>query len=549
MHPALFNLIILSYKSGFRRAFRNARTVKGAFLIVFTLGTVAMMIGPSLFAAIALRGRPGLPQFTGWVEPYLPIMLLCGCLLIIFGPAAETAISFTPAEIDFLFPAPFHRRELLIYKLAKLLLGSVFAALIFSISLLLYLNTWLAAFVGVFLTLTFTQLISLAVALAGQIVAEHAYTATRKIVLFAVGALVIAGLAQVLLQAPMKTIAELAWNFRKTGTGQVILAPFEIFSHAILARNFFPDLVGWGAAAAAIDVGLLVLVLKLDADYLEGAAAISQKFYRKMERAKRGGGFALATSKNAARLRVARLPWLAGAGPLAWRQLLLAMRTSRFVIFFSLATAVVLLGLAFFLPAGPQGPEGVISVIGISMIGYLTFLFTMQLPWAFRGDIDHIDSLKTLPVAPLALAVGELAGGAVVLAAIQLIVLAAVLVAKGNFAVLVTAAAFLLPFDILMLGVSNALFLIYPVRLVNQNGADFQLMGRMMLLMLLQFLILVPCLGIPAGIGGVVFWLSGLAWPASAAVSWIALVAELPLVLIVVSWLFERFDLSTEMPA
>ena len=33
------------------------------------------------------------------------------------------AISFTPAEVDFLFPAPFHRRELLIYKLAKLLFG------------------------------------------------------------------------------------------------------------------------------------------------------------------------------------------------------------------------------------------------------------------------------------------------------------------------------------------------------------------------------------------------------------------------------------------
>ena len=42
------------------------------------------------------------------------------------------AISFRPAEVDFLFPAPFHRRELLIYKLAKMLLGTVFMALIFS---------------------------------------------------------------------------------------------------------------------------------------------------------------------------------------------------------------------------------------------------------------------------------------------------------------------------------------------------------------------------------------------------------------------------------
>ena len=67
-----------------------------------------------------------------------------------------------------------------------------------------------------------------------------------------------------------------------------------------------------------------------------------------------------------------------------------------------------------------------------------------------------------------------------------------------------------------MLGISNTLFLIYPVRMVQSNAADFQLMGRLMLLMLLQFLILIPGLGIPAALGGVVFWLSGSSWPAFA---------------------------------
>ena len=93
-----------------------------------------------------------------------------------------------------------------------------------------------------------------------------------------------------LWQTPMQSIPELAWSFRNTWTGRVLLAPFEVFSHAILADDYFPDLVCWGAAAPAIDLGLLVLVLKLDADYLEGAAAISQKLYERMQRAKQGGG-------------------------------------------------------------------------------------------------------------------------------------------------------------------------------------------------------------------------------------------------------------------
>ena len=31
-------------------------------------------------------------------------------------------------------------------------------------------------------------------------------------------------------------------------------------------------------------------------------------------------------------------------------------------------------------------------------------LKSTEVPWAFRGDIDHMDCLKSLPVAPLALA-------------------------------------------------------------------------------------------------------------------------------------------------
>ena len=549
MHPALLKLIVLSLKSAFRRAFRGARTLKGAFLILFTMGVFFMMIGPSVLVSVTMRGTTGMPQFSGWlVDPYLPLMILAFCLMLVLGPAGEMAIAFTPAEVEFLFPAPFHRRELLIYKLAKLIMGSVFMGLVFSLSFLIYLPTWLSGFIGIVLTLQFVQLVALGAGLARQIVAEYAYTSTRKLILLGVGALVAAGVAQVLWQVPIQSIAGLARSFRGTWTGMVLLAPFEVFSHAILATDLWPELVCWGAAALAIDLGLLILVLKLDADYLEGAAAISQKLYERRQRARQGGGVALPTSKNAARLRVPRLPWLGGAGPLAWRQLLLAMRTSRLLIFSCLGVGIMLLVLALFVHSARPGVEfTLIPVMGVSLLGYLTFIFTMQLPWAFRGDIEHMDCLKTLPVAPLALAVGELAGGVLVLAVIQSVVLAG-LCASGNPTLILVTAAYVVPFDVLMLAVSNLLFLIYPVRMVHTNSVDFQLMGRVMLFMLLQFLILIPSLGIPAAIGAVAFWLSGYYWPAFAAISWLVLVAELPLLLILLAWVFQRFDPSIDTP-
>ncbi len=509
-----------------------------------------MWLGPSLFAALMMRRQPLPPQleFGGLFEPYLPLLIFGFCLLLILGPAGELAFAFRPAEVDFLFPAPFERRELLIYKLAKVLCGAALMALLLSVWCLIYVKSWLAAFLGIWLTLMFVQLLVLAIALLRQIVAEHAYTLARKLIWTALAVLVAAALAQMVATAPFRKVAEVAPHFRATWPGMILLAPFEVFSHAILARNWFPDLLCWAAGAAAIDLGLLGLILRLDADYLEAAAGASQKLYERLQRARRGGGLALPSSKNATRLRVPPFPWIGGAGPIAWRQLLLAIRTSRYLLFAFLPLAVMLLVGAFTMKRAGQAPE-VVSSAGIAFLAYMTFIFTMQLPWAFRGDIDHIDFLKTLPVTLLALATGELAGGTLLLAAIQFVVLGSLLATGVNPIVVVVAAAFVLPLDVLLFAINNLLFLIYPVRMGQTGSVDFQQMGRAMLFMLLSFLILIPALGIPAAAGGIAFFVSGLYWPAFAVTSWFALVAELPLILILLAWTFERFDPSIDTPA
>ena len=174
MHPALFKLLMLVARSNLRRLFRGARTPRGAFLIVFTIGIFTMMLAPSIFVA-AVRNRPGVFP-VGIAGPYLSVGLLLIALLFVFTSAGEKALYFSPSEVDFLFPAPFDRRELLIFKLAKTLVGLVFMALVFSASFLIYLGSWLPAFVGLFLTLAFVQLLAMTMAFLSQIVAEHAYT-------------------------------------------------------------------------------------------------------------------------------------------------------------------------------------------------------------------------------------------------------------------------------------------------------------------------------------------------------------------------------------
>jgi hypothetical protein len=359
--------------------------------------------------------------------------------------------------------------------------------------------------------------------------------------------MVFAGLAQMLWQAPIQGPAQLAHQFRSSWTGKVLLAPFEVFSHTILAAGWFPELVCWGAGALAIDALLLALIFKLDADYLESAAAISQKLYEKVLRMKQGGGIVMPASQMAASIRLIRFPWLGGAGPLAWRQVLMAVRTSRYALIVSIGIGITIGVMAFFSQRNPAGPD-LVTFMGIGFLAYLTFIFSMQLPWAFRGDIVHMDCLKSLPIAPLAVALGELTGGVMLLTMIQLVLLIGLLGAGGNPVLILTVVTLLVPFDLLLLAMSNTLFLIYPVRHVQGTSADFQLVGRMMLFMLLQFLLLIPALGIPFGFAGLAYVLSGFSVPIFAVTGWVLLAAEVPLWLFLLASMFVRFDPGTETP-
>jgi Putative ABC exporter len=548
MNRALFKLLLLNNKAAWRRTLRGVKTIRGAFLLLFTLGFFAIMIGPQVW----MSGRPEMRPAAGTSSPFAAPALFALTLLIVFSSAGEAAVYFTPAEVDFLFAAPFNRRELLYYKLARTLLALLVMSAFFSLTFLTSIHYWPWGYVGLLLAMAMVQLLGMVTALTGQIVAESAYTRGRKFILLVVTVVVLAGLADVTRRVEGQTPREIAIHLRESAIFRVLLAPFEVFTRTMFAERWFPDFVGWGAAALAIDAALLVLVLKLDANYIEAAATISQKVYERIRRTKQGGGIAMPVGPRAGRLRLPPLPWLAGAGPIAWRQLLLAMRTSRQMLITTMAL-VVMFGAGFaFSPRGAPGPGAppVLPGLSIAMIFYLTFIFSMQLPWAFRGDLDHIDFLKTLPVRPAIVAAGELAGGVLLLTAIQLAILGLLTALDpSGWPIMLAGAAFCVPINVLLMSLNNGLFLMYPVRMPVGTTFDFQMMGKTMLFMFLQLLLLIPLLGIPAALGALAYVLSGFSWPAFAVAAWLVLLVELLPLLFGVAWAFQRFDISTETPA
>jgi hypothetical protein len=548
MNPALFRLLLLTNKAGWRRTIRGMKSVRGALLLLFTIGFLGLMIAPQVWFA----GDPQMRPMPGTIPPFATPGLLGLTLLIVFTSAGEVAVYFTPAEVDMLFAGPFERRELLAYKLVKTVVTVLMTSAFFSLMMLRSLPYWPRAYAGIILSLAMVQLLGMAVTLGGQIAAERAYTRGRRFFLFVLAAVALAGLADVLRRTPGQSFAEVLANLRESPVFVVLLAPFDVFTRAIFAARWFPDFAVWAAVALAIDAALLWLVFRLDADYIESAAAISQKVYERVRRTKQGGGMAMPAGAAAARLRLRTLPWLAGVGPLAWRQLLIAIRTSRQVLITTLILGVMFSMGFVFTQKGMIPREGppIIPMMGTSLIFYLTFLFSMQLPWAFRGDVDHIDFLKSLPVRPEMVAVGELTGGVLLLSFVQFVLLGCLTAASPtSWPYMMAAAAFCPPFNALLLALNNGTFLLYPVRPSTGTTIEIQVMGRMMLFMTLQFLLILPLAGIPAALGGVAYYFAGSSWAVFGITSWLVLAAEVVPLVFFVAWAFQRFDVSTETPA
>ncbi len=72
MNRALFKLLLLNNKAILRRTLRGARTVRGAFLLLFSLGLIVLIIGPQIASAIIMRGRPELRHVSGAVAAFAP---------------------------------------------------------------------------------------------------------------------------------------------------------------------------------------------------------------------------------------------------------------------------------------------------------------------------------------------------------------------------------------------------------------------------------------------------------------------------------------------
>jgi hypothetical protein len=482
------------------------------------------------------------------VRRYGTLGLLAFCLMNLLFSTFERAIYFTPAEVNFLFPGPFSRRGLLAYKIATNMAIYLFSALFMAFFFRQYWSWFLAAYVGIVLTLMFLQLFGMVAALVVTKVGAKAFNRQRKLFLLALAALAFASLLPLGRQILTASPGEMLEQVEQSTVIQTALAPLRWFVETFISQKPWPDLVQWAALASAVNVGLLLAVFYLlDARYLEVAAAASERIFARIQMMRGGMGSIVPRRTGRVRLTLPTFPWWGGMGPIAWRQLTTACRNWGRLILLAFYFTCMMIPLV----VSAKGPERALPLApGLAaMVMGLTIFLTPMVSFDFRGDVDRMDILKSLPLTGFSLATGQLIAPVVLVSLIQWGVLGLVQVVAGRVEpFLLAAAALVLPFNFLLFALENLLFLWFPTRLMPWTPGDFQMIGRSMLLFLGRMLCLGLALGTAVLVGALAYFIAGQSYLAALIAAWLVLAAYAVGMVPLVALAFRQYDVARDTP-
>jgi hypothetical protein len=536
---ALWLLLGLQIKGWFRFLGRNLRTVKGALTALLGLGAFVLWVTSVVLTPSTRRLE------AEQLLLYGPEVLLLYCLANVLGSSGERAVYFSPGEVQFLFPGPFGRREVLAYKILSNLSVNALAALMTAVIVQANARWFPAAYVGVLLAFLFMQLFGMAVNLVATTVGERLYSRGRKLLFAALVLLALAALFRFGGPPSQWRPRDAFEAVARSEAWRTALLPLSWFFRAFLAAG--PrELAEYGLLGLLVNLALVGVVFALDAQYLESAASSSARIYARLQRRRGRSADGGDGPSRKARLSVPTLPYWGGVGPIFWRQLTTAMRGLGRLVIVLLIIGVFVVGPM--LSRTTADEEVPLPWVVGGMILWLTVFLTALAPFDFRGDVDRIAVLKTLPVPAWRLAVGQLLTPVLLFTLLQCGVLAALASGAPHHPEAVLAcAAYTLPFNFLLFALENLLFLLFPTRLAAATPGDFQTMGRNVLFLLGKVL----ALGVVAGAAGIVGGLAGYITDSR----WVGLIAAWPVVAVsgaalvpFVALAFQAFDVGRDTP-
>ena len=513
------------------------------------------------------------PEYLPLAESLAALVLLIIVLLAWLMPGDRAALTFTEAEVAFLFPAPVSRRTLVHFKLIRSQLRIFFSALLLTLfSQRFGGSAWIHG-LGWWLVLSTMSLHFIGASFARTMLMDHGVSNRFRRLL--VSTLFIGLAAFIWLWAkktlPAMTSADTAnlasiLNYARqllvTGPALYLLYPFQL----LVSPFFAPDAAAFlTALVPAVLIFLLhyIWVVSADVAFEEASVEASQKLAARLAAVRAGNWQAVGKKQKA------RRAWfqLAATGPAAtalmWKNLIGVGQVFSARLWIILVVVMVMVFAGFNSSPHAQNISTLAGVVIAILLGYSLLLGPQLLRLDFRQDLPLADILKTFPLRGWQIALGEILAPVAVLAGFQWLLLVVgfglVLFLPGKHETLMLAigisAAVLLPaLDFLMLLIPNAAVLLFPswIQAGKDSPRGIEATGQRLIFAVGQMLVLLLAL-VPAAIAFAVVYLSlKLAFgpvvpvPFASFAAAIILAAEAGLGVRLLGKLFERFDVTEE---
>lgn len=543
MNPGLVLLLRRSAWGKARYVLRRMSTARGAASYGLTALFLGAIVAFQLWALLRDASMAVAPErLRATVPPLVMAGVVVTCL-------SSRRLYFTPAEVDFLFPAPVGRRELLLFNLLSRL------------GVQLLSGAWMALFVSRFAPSAANGAAAVVLAFAFGFVTAQAVGLALSALEAAVpprgrrlgGVALLAGLGLAIWRLAADAAARAGWPPRPEA---IVESPL-VRALSLPARPFGELYAAEGLAAgalwAAVCAGMIVLevgaMVALDVAYTERSLAASRRVHERLRRLSTGAAV-VADAPRRFRVPVPPLRFLGAAAPLARRQLVELGRNPRALIVPGVVMGIwIALMVAMSRAPGGDGRELVpyLTLLGVGV--YFPVLLGTQVPFDFRRDLDRMALLRSLPLAPSAVAVGQVFPSVVAAVGVQLATVGVVAALTGTLEPgwLLAFAVCVGPFTWAVVATENALFLLMPYRVSSRGESNMGFVGKAMLAMVLKAVIL----GALGGVAVLAAW-GAQALTGSAAVAVGAGVVVLGVGCIPLTWIlgqvFVAFDISRDLP-
>ena len=550
------------------RRLREPRYLLGAIAgAAYLYYTIFARMRTASVGAGRRRGRAAPPAelmtlLQGGGQMAVGLVLLAMAAVAWLMPFDSGLLDFSPAEVEFLFPAPVSRRQLLVHRLLRsqvgLLVASTVPAIFYPYGSPLNRLRWALAMWVVLVTakVYFTGVTLVRARLSRK--GGWSSPMARAPLLATLAAVLIVGRALVLayLASPLVGVRDALARIQAAtegGPSHWLLWPFVALVRPLFTTAPLPFLAALGAALVVL-AAVIAWVLASDEAFQDAAADIVEKG-------------AEPGASRAPRYRTGGIRWtlaLSGRpeGAFVWKGVQQSFRAFDRRGLLRMAVVLASLTFAAVVIAQNRGLAATAGLLATIAVGYTVMLGPQILRVDLRQDLRHLDVLKTWPVRPSAVVRGEIIWPMALLTliawgAVGLALFLSAAVFRYESAALRTSAA--LAIAILapalvaaQLAIHNGAALMFPgwVSTGNQRARGLDAMGQRLIMLTGTLLVLALMVAPGAFAGGIVWFASRTLLGAAALVPAAVVVSgvlglEVLLATEALGPLYEKLDLTS----